>query len=193
MKKFFIIFGFVLILTVWINNSHAQTPPMYATCDACGHCAGPGVTPTTATNWANCVKCMYPTQYPPSSVPNPADNKTLEVDPTTNRPPKPADGRAYTLIGCVKTDIGSSFMNEGAAQSLVVVILGLIFKAVGAVALVYLIYGSFLIITSQANMERLSKGKSIILGAIIGLIFSLSSVFLIKVVASGILRIPGIS
>ena len=153
----------------------------YATCDRCGFC--PPASPPS--NWAQCVSCLYP-----DINPNPEAKETLKVNPETNLPPTPYPGRIYTMIGCVKTDLGS-FQSEGAAASVVQVLLDFLFKIIGGVALIYLIYGSAIIMTSQANPERLNYGKRIVLGAIVGVIFSFSAVFLVNLLANNILRIPG--
>ncbi len=181
-RRYIGVFLFLLVLcTILPKVSFAATSPSYATCDMCGYCP-PSPPPT---NWKNCVECLYP-----NITPDPSTKDTLKIDPKTNLPPAIAKGRQYTIIGCIKTDLGS-FSNEGAAQSLVSVLLSLIFEIVGGVAFLYLLYGSFLITTSQADEQRLSKGKNIVHSAIIGLVFSLLSVFIIKILAANILKIPG--
>ena len=70
-------------------------------------------------------------------------------------------------------------------------LLNIVFAMAGGIAFLYLLYGSFIIATSQANPERLNYGKRVVYGAIAGVIFTLGSVFLVKFIASGILKIPG--
>jgi len=106
-------------------------------------------------------------------------------------PPTPFPGHAYTTLGCVKTDLGS-FESKGAAKSLVQVALNFIFSIVGALSFIYLIYGAFFITTSQGDPERLNEGKKIVLGAIVGLLFSLFAVLIIKIIATQILKTPNI-
>lgn len=93
------------------------------------------------------------------------------------------------MIGCIKTDLG--FTEQEAASSVTQTLLNIIFGIVGGVAFLYLIYGSFIILTSQSNPERLNYGKRLVFGAIIGVVFTLASVFIVNFIASGILRIPG--
>ncbi len=190
MKRFFfvliLIFFFFLFINKQFNLTLAQN--RYATCDQCGFCPvnlTPPVAPSPPSNWPQCVQCLYPNA---STDPNALD--TLKIDPNTNLPPTPFPGVVYTMIGCVQTNLGS-FQREGAAASVVQVLLDLLFKIIGGIALVYFIYGLFVIMTSQANPERLNYGKRIAFGAIVGLIFSLSSVFLVNLLANGILKIPG--
>jgi hypothetical protein len=154
----------------------------YASCDQCGFCP-PNPPPG---NWRQCVQCLYE-----GINPNPESRETLRIDPETNLPVSPIPGRAYTIIGCIKTTDLTSFEQEGAAASLVQKLLDIIFRILGGVALIYLLYGASIIMTSQANPERINYGKRIIMGSIIGVIFAVSAVFLVNFIASGILKIPG--
>lgn len=183
MKKVFIlaIFSFLIlnlffIFPLRINGQEDR----FATCDQCGYCQNQ----PAPSNWSECAQCLYP------NVTNPESGETLRINPETNLPPTPYPGRVYTMIGCVKTDLGS-FEKEGAAASVVQVLLDLLFKIIGGVALIYLIYGTSVIMTSQANPERLNYGKRVVIGAVVGVIFSLSAVFLVNILANNILRIPG--
>jgi len=94
------------------------------------------------------------------------------------------------MIGCINTNL-NSFQSEGAASSVVQTLLNLIFGATGVIGLAYFLYGSGLILTSQAEPEKLGRGKRLIVGAIVGIIFSLGSVFIVNLLASGVLKIPG--
>lgn len=182
MKKIFLVLLLFFFFFFLFNKQFISAQdPRYATCDQCGFC--PPQQPPG--NWEKCIQCLYPNA---STDPNTLD--TLKINPETNLPPTPLPGVAYTMIGCVQTNFGS-FQTEGAAASVIQVFLDLLFKIIGGVALVYFIYGVFVIMTSQANPERLNYGKRIALGAIVGLIFSLTSVFLVNLLANNILRLPG--
>jgi len=152
----------------------------YASCDLCGYCP-PNNPPS---NWEKCAECLYP-----EAPKNPNLKETLKINPNDNLAPTPYPGRKYTMLGCIK--ISGGFEKEGAVVGVIQFFLNIIFSIVGGVAFLSLIYGSFLIITSQENPEKLNYGKRVVYGAIVGLIFSLSSVFLIRFLASGVLRIPG--
>lgn len=184
MKRFF---GFFLLLFLIINfsllifNFPAFGQGRFATCDLCGYCP-PNPPPS---NWESCRSCLYQ-----STSSDPGQQETLKIDDANNLPPTPMPGRWYTMIGCINTNL-NSFQQQGAAGSVVQILLNLIFASAGAIALVYFIYGSFLILTSQASPERLGQGKRTIYSAIVGLIFSLASVFLVNLIASGVLKIPG--
>ncbi len=86
-----------------------------------------------------------------------------------------------TDLGCVPNDpIGfvTKFYGFG---------LGII----GGVAILFIIYGGYIILTSQGDPVQLNKGKSYILYAIIGLLLVIFGYVFVQVVAVDILHIPG--
>ncbi len=153
-----------------------------AACDFCGYCQN-GPIPG---NWQACRDCLYPEL----KIYSAQDNKTLEILPSANSAPTPRLGHTYTMVGCITTNL-SDFTEPGAAASLTKVLLNLVFSTAGGVAFLYLIYGTFLILTSQADPERLNNGKRVAQGAIIGLVFCLASIFIINIVVTMVLKIPG--
>lgn len=163
------------------NAIQEPTGPRYAACDLCGYCP-PNPAPQS---WSACQKCLYP-----NVSSDPSTMESLIVDLDTNLPPSPVPGKQYTFLGCLGGG-GGGFGQEGATGSVVQSLLNIIFSAAGGIAFLYLIYGSYIIASSQANPERLNYGKRVIYGAIAGLIFTLGSVFIVKFIASGILKIPG--
>lgn len=186
MKKVFLFILVFLLSAGIINNVLSQAPTVdpntlrYAACDLCGYCP-PNPAPQS---WSACQKCLYP-----EINPDPAVMDSLKVDPETNLPIAPVPGRQYTFLGCLGGSNG--FTQEGAAGSVVQSLLNIVFSMTGGIAFLYLLYGAFVITTSQANPERLNYGKRVVYGAIAGLIFTLGSVFIVKFVASGVLKIPG--
>ncbi|MGB9707173.1 MAG: hypothetical protein ACPL1D_00245 [Microgenomates group bacterium] len=181
MKKLFFLFFIISFFFLIIKPVFSQE--RYVSCDLCGFC--PSANPTPPSNWEKCVRCLYP-----GIVPNPTIKSTLKIDPQTNLPPTPFPGRHFTMIGCVQTS-GGGFTSEEGVISIGQLFLNIIFSVVGGFAFITLVYGAFIIITSQNNPEKLDYGKRLIYGAIIGLIFSLSSVFIVRLIASDILKIPG--
>ena len=171
----------------------------YNTCDACGLCPKivNGTTPSCTVDfvpgdWKSCVKCLYPEKYPASSTPDPADCATLLIDDATNLAKTPVTvGRQYTMLGCITS--GTSVGFQGGAPSFVQAMLNVIFSLSGGIAFLYLMYGGFIYMTSQADAEQLNYGKRLITGAIVGIIITISSVFLVNLIGSGILKIPGFS
>lgn len=182
MKKVFLFILVFLLSASIINTALAQDGPRYAACDLCGYCP-PNPAPKS---WPACQKCLYPEINPDSAVMD-----SLKVDEETNLPPTPVPGYQYTFLGCLGGGGGGGFSQEGAAGGVIQSLLNIVFSITGGIAFLYLLYGSFVIATSQANPEKLNYGKRVVYGAIAGLIFTLGSVFIVKFVASGVLKIPG--
>lgn len=90
-------------------------------------------------------------------------------------------GETSTELGCIKNDpvqFASQFYAWG---------LGLI----GGVAILFIIYGGYFILTSQGDPAQLDKGKSYIYYAIAGLLLAIFGFVFVEVIAVNILRIPG--
>ena len=62
---------------------------------------------------------------------------------------------------------------------------------IGGVALLFIIYGGYIILTSQGDPNQLNTGKSYIYYAIAGLILAIFGFVFIQVIAVDILHIPG--
>lgn len=187
MKKAIIyLLTLILFMTFSFGVSAQRTPtrapsgPRYAACDLCGYCP-PNNPPQS---WSACRQCLYP-----NINPDPAAKESLKIDTTTGLPPAAAAGRQYTFLGCLTT--GSGSFQEGGAGNVVQALLRIVFSVVGGVAFLYLIFGAFTIITSQNNPEKMNYGKRLVYGAIIGLVFSLTSILIVNLIAGQILKIPG--
>ncbi len=179
MKKV-LLFVFIFLLSVnIIGNVTAQT--RYAACDLCGFCP-PNPAPKS---WVSCQKCLYP-----NISSDPSTMESLVVDPTTNLALPPAPGKQFTFLGCLGAS-GGGFTNQGAAGGVIQSLLNIVFSMTGGIAFLYLLYGAFVIATSQANPEKLNYGKRVVYGAIAGLVFTFGSVFIVKFIATGVLKIPG--
>lgn len=91
-----------------------------------------------------------------------------------------AENEVLTDLGCIPTDpVGfvAKFYSIG---------LGLI----GGVAVLFIIYGAYLILTSQGNPEQLNKGKTAIFYSIGGLLLAIFGFVFIQVIAVDILKLP---
>ncbi len=172
MKKILLIFLLLYTVLFFSNSVIAQQ----LECDECGYCIGreaPG-------SWESCRACIYE-----GSNEDPASNETLRVTKTP--------GRYYTQLGCLNTE-AESFTDPTAQGGLLNFLLSrLLFPIVGTLSFISLIYGAFLLMTAQGSSEQVGRGKSYIVGAIVGLIFTLSAVLIINIIAGDILRIPGFS
>ncbi|MDA1316672.1 MAG: hypothetical protein O3B87_01455 [bacterium] len=156
-------------------------------CDACGYCLGkpaPG-------NWEKCSACIYP-----GASSDPTYNNTLAVDPDpgVNKPYRqPAKGKYFTQLGCIDTNL-SSFQDARAAGGVLNFILSkVIFPITGILAFMSIIYGAFLLATSQDDQLQIQRGRRFIYGGIVGAIFTFSVVLIINTIGTDILKIPGFS
>lgn len=142
-----------------------------ATCDACGYCNGM-TTDQIPSRWQSCRQCIY-ANFGREEI-NPLENKTIQG--TKEGIPTPDLYHIYTDLGCVSTRPG-----EFAGQ-----VSGFFFSIVGGIAFLFFIYGAGIIATSQSDPGRLAHGKRVIYGSIVGLLFALFSVFIIRFIATGI-------
>lgn len=175
----FLVLGVVLFSLLKAPAVHADI--RYAVCDLCGYCP-PNPPPN---NWESCRACIYPAASQNLTV-----KSTLLIDPSTNQPPTPMPGKYYTMLGCVGTSL-AGFTENGAAGGVVQTLLNFLFVIVGGVAVLYLIYGAFVLMTSQNDPERINQGKRIVFAAIVGVIFCVGSVFLVNLIAGTVLKLPG--
>lgn len=185
MKRFLMLVVVGYLLFGVISYSKINAADGYAECDLCGYC--PTGVPTPPGSWESCRKCLYP-----SANPTPYEKDTLKVNPTDFTPPTAFPGHQYTQLGCIQTNLGGLDNGGGdVAANVVQALLNIIFGLVGGVALLYFIYGTFLILTSHGSPEQLAKGRRTMISAVIGLVFALLSVFIVRFIGSGLLRIPG--
>lgn len=207
-------FIFALFIFVLSHARYTNAATRFASCDGCGFC--PKITndptsplceltkpdPLDATktintwpgDWGSCVKCLYPNLYPQGSSPVPDSTcKTLLVNDDNSAVNPMKGGRQFTMLGCINSGTEIGFNNKTGASSFVQKLLDVIFALSGGLALLYLIYGAFIILTSQADPEKLNYGRRLIYGAIVGLILTFGSVFIVNIIGSGLLRIPGFS
>lgn len=64
---------------------------------------------------------------------------------------------------------------------------------IGIVALLFIVYGGYLILTSQGNPEQVGRGKSYITYAIIGIVLAVAGFAFYQIIALDIIKIPGFS
>ncbi len=165
------------------NNVHAQTePPIQntgtANCDICGYCGGTNPEPS---DWKSCVRCVYPEVYDQIYKNNPS--APASIGETLKETIVPDADQHYTVIGCISTKPGA-FVG-GLSQ--------FIFRIIGGIGFLFLLYGAFILATSRGDYEKLNQGKKIVFSSIAGLLFVLFATFIIRFVAVNILKIPGFS
>lgn len=148
-----------------------------ANCDLCGYCDGVTKVPG---NWQSCVKCLYPgVAGQNGGAADPTSLGTLTnpegVIPTVD------PNHYYTGFGCVSTQPA-----EFTAQ-----MSSFFFSIIGGIAFLFFIYGSAVIATARSDPGRLNQGKRILIGSVVGLLFALMSVFIIKFISQS-LGLPGL-
>ena len=211
MRKIFIsVFAFFLFCILFSTSSFAAGE-RYASCDACGFfpiiqngdspiCTATKQDPNDATktinlwpgDWERCATCLYPSLYP-SGATTPPNCDTLLVNEDNSPVNEVMAGRQFTMLGCITSGTEVGFFSPTGASSFVQKLLDVIFALAGGFAFLYLMYGGFIILTSQADPEKLNYGRRLIYGAIVGLIITLASVFIVNIIGSGFLKIPGFS
>lgn len=95
-----------------------------------------------------------------------------------------ADGGINTAIGCISTDAEGGFIIQ-----IIQIATGL----GGAIALLLMLFGFFVITTSAGMPDKVKSGQEIITGAISGLLFIIFSVILLQIIGVQILAIPGLT
>lgn len=68
---------------------------------------------------------------------------------------------------------------------------GVALSIIGAISLIYFIYGAYIIMISRGNPEELRKGKSYIFYALLGLFVAIFGYLIVEVVFVDLLKIPG--
>lgn len=173
--------------------------------------------PVIPQAWPACVKCLYdvPATFPATVSGQEAlealvianIDKTLAIEqPTpkpgeenappntdTGLPPAPKSGVYYTQFGCFDLGgEGSEYENPNVSANVIKRLLTMIQSVTGAIGFAYFVYGAFLVLTSQGNVDRVKAGKDALKNAIIGTIFTILSVFIVQFIAGTLLAIPGI-
>lgn len=87
-----------------------------------------------------------------------------------------------TDFGCIPNFDPGAFVSKFYAIGL---------GAIGSVAILFIIYGGYLIIFSQGNRMRVQKGQRFVTYAIFGLILAIFAFVFIQVIGVDILHLPG--
>ena len=88
-----------------------------------------------------------------------------------------------SALGCIPTDI-----NDFAPW-----FMQIIFGVAGGIAFLLMVYGFILMATSSGDEKKLQGAKETVTSAITGLLVSIFALFIFKLIAVNILRIPGIN
>ncbi|HPT66385.1 MAG TPA: hypothetical protein PK257_03725 [Candidatus Woesebacteria bacterium] len=87
-----------------------------------------------------------------------------------------------TALGCIPVEI----------KSFVPWLLQYLFGIAGGIAFLLMAYGFILIATSGGDEKKVAGAKETITSAVIGLVVCIFAIFILRLIAVNILRIPGI-
>ena len=96
----------------------------------------------------------------------------------------------WTAVGCIPVRSPSGDATSSVTvmiRSFITIGLGL----AGGVVVLMVLAGSFLLSTSQGDLKRVEEGKNLISSAVIGLLFVIFSVTILRFIGVDILQLPG--
>jgi hypothetical protein len=92
------------------------------------------------------------------------------------------DPKINTAIGCIPVTL----------DSFIFWLLPRLFSIIGGIAFLIIIFGFILLITSEGDPKKIQAAKDTITSAIIGLLFAIFSLFILRLIVLDILHFPGI-
>lgn len=92
-----------------------------------------------------------------------------------------SDPQINTALGCVPVKI----------DDFVLWLLPKLFGVAGGVAFLLMVYGFFVVGTSGGNPKKVAGGQETITSAVTGLLLSVFALFILRLIAVDILKIPG--
>ena len=72
-------------------------------------------------------------------------------------------------------------------------IYGIGLSLIGVIGLLSIIYGAFLVLTSQGDPTKLQNGKSYIVYALIGMALAVGGLAFYRIIGANIIKLPGFS
>ncbi len=94
-----------------------------------------------------------------------------------------ASSEVLTDLGCIPSDpVGFVGKFYGIGLSII-----------GGVAVLFIIYGGYLILTSKGNPTQLAQGKSTVMYAIVGLLLAIFGFVITQIITVNVLQLPGVS
>ncbi len=99
-------------------------------------------------------------------------------------------GKSWALT-CGSKGVQTALGCFDASGSFVQTLLNIGFGMAGGIAFLLILYGGFQIIVSAGNPEKLNEAREIVTAAIVGLLFVLFSVFILRFIGVDVLQLPG--
>jgi len=94
-------------------------------------------------------------------------------------------------MACIQTEIAGLCLSYDNLPKSVSSLYSIGVSIVGGVALIYIIMGGYIILTSRGNPIALERGRTYIFYAIVGLLLALFGFLFIQIIVFNIFRIPG--
>lgn len=88
-----------------------------------------------------------------------------------------------TALGCIPVDMGQ----------FITWLLPFLFGIAGGISFLLMVYGFILITMSKGDPKAVQGAKETITSAITGLLLSIFSIFILRLIVSGILKLPGVN
>lgn len=88
-----------------------------------------------------------------------------------------------TALGCVPVDMNQFIMW----------LLPVLFGISGGIAFLLMVYGFILVTLSKGDPKKVQGAKETITSAITGLLLSIFSIFILRLIVTGILKLPGVN
>jgi len=92
-----------------------------------------------------------------------------------------AIGGVWTAVGCVPND----------PESVISTVIEIGLTLSGAIVLIMILAGAFMLSTSQGDPKKTQEAKELITSAIIGLLFVIFSITILKFIGVSVFRLPG--
>lgn len=128
------------------------------------------------------TKSGYDNSQLPKTQPTPPASTTSSQPTTTTFFPKSCgEGSLGTALGCIP------YTRDAFVGALLSFIVGI----AGAIALVTMLVATIQMMTAGGNAKQLQKGKELFASAIVGLLFLIFSVSLLRLIAGDIIKLPG--
>jgi hypothetical protein len=126
-----------------------------------------------------------------------SSDKTIEMPTLPEQPKQTASQpkvktyktKGAFIPGCVDQQSGADYLSSECGSILIFLtlafnIINYLFGIIGGVALLYFIYGGFILILSQGNGEKVEQGKAIIFAAVLGIAIAFGGYVLVKFAGS---------
>ncbi len=120
-------------------------------------------------------------------------NPTLHTGSAFGAPTNPGNseggsGKSLFVPKCADTEgqVNGGCRDVGAFVAIFVNYVNATFAILGAVALLFFVYGGIVLLTSGGSPERVKKGRDVLVGAVIGIMITFGASLLIKFVIGGV-------